>query len=384
MGSFSIWHWLVVLLVVLLLFGGGKVSGLMGDFAKGIKAFKKNMAEDDDASMEARADKPAGSIAARRHAHAGDHRPARAGVPARALPSTRRVAKACLCRGRGAAPSPFFVYNSHPFAHLVAVGKFSTTFCVGRRFAVESGRPSPVQYLVLDMAGDHDMEWNEEAITRLRALWDEGLSTAEIGRRMNVSKNAVVGKAHRLGLVARPSPIRREAATSVSASAFPAPGRGSDAAAACPAGRRRRSLPPLPERPVVAAPVAPRLRAAPARASRLECLLLADRRAGHDELPLLRRRCAVGKAVLRRARPACLRESPRPARRSGRHQVVAQSDVLFMLRPSPDAAYRSVGTERNAQAGARAVPSRGRVAGTGRSCSQNGRPVRVGALPFRA
>ena len=42
-----------MLLVVLLLFGGGKVSGLMGDFAKGIKSFKKNMAEDDDASMEA-------------------------------------------------------------------------------------------------------------------------------------------------------------------------------------------------------------------------------------------------------------------------------------------------------------------------------------------
>jgi sec-independent protein translocase protein TatA len=63
MGSFSIWHWMVVLMVVLLLFGGGKVSGLMGDFAKGIKSFKKNMAEDDDASM-ADASKPAGSIAA--------------------------------------------------------------------------------------------------------------------------------------------------------------------------------------------------------------------------------------------------------------------------------------------------------------------------------
>ncbi|MDE2334370.1 MAG: twin-arginine translocase TatA/TatE family subunit [Rhodospirillales bacterium] len=62
MGSFSIWHWMVVLLVVLLLFGGGKVSHLMGDFAKGIKAFKKNMAEDDDASMEASASKPTGSI----------------------------------------------------------------------------------------------------------------------------------------------------------------------------------------------------------------------------------------------------------------------------------------------------------------------------------
>ena len=63
MGSFSIWHWMVVLLVVLLLFGGGKVSSLMGDFAKGIKSFKKNMAEEPDASMEASAtDRPAGSI----------------------------------------------------------------------------------------------------------------------------------------------------------------------------------------------------------------------------------------------------------------------------------------------------------------------------------
>src|SRR6201987_6299822 len=54
------------------------------------------------------------------------------------------------------------------------------------------------------------MEWAEETITRLRALGDEGLSTAEIGRRLGVSKNAVVGKAHRLDLPARPSPIRRD------------------------------------------------------------------------------------------------------------------------------------------------------------------------------
>jgi sec-independent protein translocase protein TatA len=63
MGSFSIWHWMVVLLVVLLLFGGGKVSSLMGDFAKGIKSFKKNMAEPEDVSMEETAEKPSGTIA---------------------------------------------------------------------------------------------------------------------------------------------------------------------------------------------------------------------------------------------------------------------------------------------------------------------------------
>lgn len=54
------------------------------------------------------------------------------------------------------------------------------------------------------------MEWTEEAIGRLRTLWAEGHSTAEIGRRLGVSKNAVVGKAHRLDLPARPSPIRRD------------------------------------------------------------------------------------------------------------------------------------------------------------------------------
>ncbi len=49
MGTFSIWHWLVVLAVVLLLFGGrGKISALMGDFGKGLKSFKQGLKEDDE------------------------------------------------------------------------------------------------------------------------------------------------------------------------------------------------------------------------------------------------------------------------------------------------------------------------------------------------
>jgi sec-independent protein translocase protein TatA len=64
MGSFSIWHWLIVLAVILVLFGGGnKISSLMGDFAKGIKSFKKNMAEPDDASLEDASTKPSTPIA---------------------------------------------------------------------------------------------------------------------------------------------------------------------------------------------------------------------------------------------------------------------------------------------------------------------------------
>ncbi|WP_291298361.1 twin-arginine translocase TatA/TatE family subunit [Elioraea sp.] len=62
MGSFSIWHWLVVLLVILLLFGSGKISGLMGDLAKGIKSFKQNIKEDEKPEGTAE-QKPAGSIA---------------------------------------------------------------------------------------------------------------------------------------------------------------------------------------------------------------------------------------------------------------------------------------------------------------------------------
>jgi sec-independent protein translocase protein TatA len=47
MGAFSIWHWIIFLIIVLLLFGKGKIPTLMADMAKGIKSFKKNMSEDD-------------------------------------------------------------------------------------------------------------------------------------------------------------------------------------------------------------------------------------------------------------------------------------------------------------------------------------------------
>lgn len=47
MGSFSIWHWLIVLLVVLVLFGRGRVSEIMGDFGKGIKSFKQGLNDED-------------------------------------------------------------------------------------------------------------------------------------------------------------------------------------------------------------------------------------------------------------------------------------------------------------------------------------------------
>jgi GcrA cell cycle regulator len=92
------------------------------------------------------------------------------------------------------------------------------------------------------------MDWTAEAIERLRALWAEGHSTAEIGRRMGISKNAVVGKAHRLNLPARPSPIRREAPGDAPRQAVARPVR--------PAGVAPRSTLPQPSAVPVMAPVA--------------------------------------------------------------------------------------------------------------------------------
>ena len=53
MGGLSIWHWLIVMVVVLLLFGTGKVSNLMGEFGKGIKTFKQNVGSEDGAKKTA-------------------------------------------------------------------------------------------------------------------------------------------------------------------------------------------------------------------------------------------------------------------------------------------------------------------------------------------
>jgi sec-independent protein translocase protein TatA len=58
MGSFSIWHWLIVLVIVLVLFGGsGKITRIMADTAQGIKAFKKNIKDESKEKAEADAAK---------------------------------------------------------------------------------------------------------------------------------------------------------------------------------------------------------------------------------------------------------------------------------------------------------------------------------------
>ena len=100
------------------------------------------------------------------------------------------------------------------------------------------------------------MDWTTEAIDQLRAYWAEGHSTAEIGRRMGISKNAVVGKAHRLNLPARPSPIRREAEGTAAA---PRPAATPRRPVAAPAPAPVREAAPLRRletpAPVAVAPV---------------------------------------------------------------------------------------------------------------------------------
>lgn len=72
MGSFSLMHWMIVLLIVLLLFGAGKLPRVMGDFAKGIKAFKAGMKDEDDEAVappKQQVPPPAASASAETVAH---------------------------------------------------------------------------------------------------------------------------------------------------------------------------------------------------------------------------------------------------------------------------------------------------------------------------
>lgn len=91
-------------------------------------------------------------------------------------------------------------------------------------------------------------DWNDAAIQRLRDLWADGHSTAEIGRRMGVSKNAIVGKAHRLDLPKRPDPVRKLSSEG--------PRRNVP-----PARLRVNTLPPLPAPVAYIPPPKPRIEA---------------------------------------------------------------------------------------------------------------------------
>jgi sec-independent protein translocase protein TatA len=71
MGSFSLMHWIVVLAIILILFGAGKLPRVMGDFAKGIKAFKAGMKDEDEAETPPPAQVPPPGAVASSAAPAG-------------------------------------------------------------------------------------------------------------------------------------------------------------------------------------------------------------------------------------------------------------------------------------------------------------------------
>lgn len=106
--------------------------------------------------------------------------------------------------------------------------------------------------------------WPQDKIERLRELWShDDYSTAEIARRLNISKNAVLGKAHRVGLASRPSPIRERIANddrrrrfsrSIRVHLPPLP----SVAVAAPTSKLVPSLTSAPVRPK-SEPIAPRL-----------------------------------------------------------------------------------------------------------------------------
>ena len=110
MGSLSIWHWLVVGAVLLLVFGGrGKISDLMGDVAKGIKAFKKGMTDGRDGGSRAqirRADQDHRSSGSRRDEAA--RRVREQGLSARRALAPIAAARQAS-RGRSRRPESFHV-----------------------------------------------------------------------------------------------------------------------------------------------------------------------------------------------------------------------------------------------------------------------------------
>lgn len=98
------------------------------------------------------------------------------------------------------------------------------------------------------------MSWTDERIEQLKKMWESGLTASQIAEELGgVSRNAVIGKAHRLGLQSRPSPVKeKEAATAAPKKAAPKP--AAEAAPPRPAAPRAAPAPaPAPAEPKVAA-----------------------------------------------------------------------------------------------------------------------------------
>jgi GcrA cell cycle regulator len=131
----------------------------------------------------------------------------------------------------------------------------------------------------------HTMAWTDERIAQLKTLWDEGKSASQIAEILaeGITRNAIIGKAHRLGLASRPSPLKNtdpadDAAPAVATPrARPASARtaGATAAAAAPGAADAPATAPRPA-PKAAAP-RPRAPKVPAKAAVVTLLDLNDR-----------------------------------------------------------------------------------------------------------
>ena len=99
------------------------------------------------------------------------------------------------------------------------------------------------------------MAWTEQMVEELRKMWKEGLTTGEIGKRLNVSKNSIVGKVHRLGLSGRPSPIKKKDETEVKTAAPAKPAK--PAAETAPAPAKKKPEPELKASPAPAPKACP-------------------------------------------------------------------------------------------------------------------------------
>ena len=106
-------------------------------------------------------------------------------------------------------------------------------------------------------ASSTGMNWTDQTISTLRTLWSEGHSTAEIGRRMNTTKNTIVGKAHRLNLPARPSPILSQPRERVELTACAKPPPAPPPPSPLPIAQVPVPPAAAPARPLQVAPVVP-------------------------------------------------------------------------------------------------------------------------------
>jgi len=98
------------------------------------------------------------------------------------------------------------------------------------------------------------MAWTDERIDQLKKLWESGMTASQIAEELGgVSRNAVIGKAHRLGLQSRPSPVKaNDGAATAAPQPAPAPAEPPAARPAAPA-----APPPPPAPPRAATPAAP-------------------------------------------------------------------------------------------------------------------------------